>query len=152
MDQLQRKPRTPEGIALGARIKAARDDADLTQGQVAAVAGCSQQMIGDLERGKYQKSAYLVGIAAACGVSASWLATGRGDMHASDIPFTPTQRRAAIAFAQLPEFGQPKVLEFLEVWKKTPVEGTKPALVRRVTRFGSPPRGRKSGGRSGGGT
>jgi len=65
---------------LSQRIKAARSHANLTQSQLAEKVGIAQTAISQLESGKTQRSTYLFQVAAACGVSAAWLATGTGEM------------------------------------------------------------------------
>ena len=68
---------------LALRIKKARASAGLTQKALAEKAGVEQPVISQLETGKNLKSAFLATIASACGVSAIWLATGKGDMKPS---------------------------------------------------------------------
>ena len=65
---------------LALRIKKARLSAGLTQKALAEKAGVEQPVISQLETGKNLKSAFLATIAIACGVSAIWLATGKGEM------------------------------------------------------------------------
>ncbi|WP_236236587.1 XRE family transcriptional regulator [Pseudomonas faucium] len=65
---------------LSQRIKAARLHANLTQSQLAEKVGIAQTAISQLESGKTHRSTYLFQIAAACGVSASWLISGDGEM------------------------------------------------------------------------
>jgi transcriptional regulator with XRE-family HTH domain len=67
---------------LSERLKAARSYAELTQVQLAERSGTSQQVISAIERGKAETSGVLPQLAAACGVSALWLATEEGPMLA----------------------------------------------------------------------
>ena len=69
---------------LSGRMRLAREHARLTQAQLAKKTGISQPTISDLERGEQKKSAYTTQIAHACRVSPLWLATGRGDMDATE--------------------------------------------------------------------
>jgi len=62
------------------RIKIARKHAGLTQLQLAERAGLDQTSISNLERGKSQGSSFTAQIASVCGVSAIWLAGGKGEM------------------------------------------------------------------------
>jgi phage repressor protein C with HTH and peptisase S24 domain len=55
------------------RLKKARDDADLTQGELAKKAGVSQQAIGEIERGAVRTSKSIYKIAAALNVAANYL-------------------------------------------------------------------------------
>ena len=74
-----------EATTLAERMKLARAHARLTQVQLARKTGIKQPTISDLERGEQTKSAYTTQIAHACGVSPLWLATGRGDMGATEV-------------------------------------------------------------------
>lgn len=65
----------------GERLGQARKRAGLTQVQLARRAGVTQGVISHLERGNAHGSAYTHRIAAALGVSAMWLAEGRGSME-----------------------------------------------------------------------
>lgn len=62
------------------RLKAARRHAKLGQIALAEKVGINQTSISDLERGKSKGTAYTAQLAAACGVSAIWLAEGTGEM------------------------------------------------------------------------
>lgn len=62
------------------RLKAARRHAKLGQIALAEKVGINQTSISDLERGKSKGTAYTAQLAAACGVSAIWLADGTGEM------------------------------------------------------------------------
>lgn len=66
---------------LSERIKEARKYAGLTQSELAERVGIAQTAISQLESGKTQRSSYLVQIAAACKVNASWLSSGIGKMR-----------------------------------------------------------------------
>lgn len=60
------------------RLKEAREEANLTQEQLAEKVGCSQSLIGNLESGNQKSSARLPAIAQVLKVEAIWLAEGRG--------------------------------------------------------------------------
>lgn len=79
----------------GRRLVAARKHAGLTQKEVALKVGMSQGTLGEAEK-EGQGSSYTSQIAALCGVSAEWLATGKGDM-------TPRPRGMETALAVRPE-------------------------------------------------
>jgi transcriptional regulator with XRE-family HTH domain len=64
------------------RLKAARRHSKLGQIALAEKVGINQTSISDLERGKSKATAYTAQLAAACGVSAIWLAEGVGEMLA----------------------------------------------------------------------
>lgn len=67
----------------GERLREARKEAGLTQKELAAKTGIAQPTISEAERGDYGKSAYVAGLANACGVNALWLAEGRGPKRPS---------------------------------------------------------------------
>nr|WP_267964128.1 helix-turn-helix transcriptional regulator [Halomonas sp. MCCC 1A11057] len=71
-------------MTIGERVRRARKYAGLTQKQLAEAVGIRQPTLSDLEKGDSRSSAYLVQIARACKVNADWLATGRGEMEASN--------------------------------------------------------------------
>lgn len=58
------------------RIKLAREDAGLTQVDLAKACGISQANISELERGEVGRTSYLPEIARDCGISTDWLAFG----------------------------------------------------------------------------
>lgn len=70
---------------LSERIKLARTHKGLTQKELAERVGIAQTAISQLESGKTLRSTYLYQIAAACGVSGAWLATGIGNMSHDPI-------------------------------------------------------------------
>ncbi|WP_158594547.1 LexA family protein [Ralstonia pseudosolanacearum] len=72
----------------GERLREARKDAKLTQPQLAQKAGIAQSTISDAERGVHSGSVHVAALAAACGVSALWLAEERGPKYP-----TPTGAR-----------------------------------------------------------
>lgn len=65
------------------RVRQARKHAKLTQKQLAALAGVSQQAIQKLERGRSHTSSALGAIAVACNVSTAWLVHETGEMLVS---------------------------------------------------------------------
>lgn len=72
------------GMEYKDRLRAARQHANLTQGQLAEAIGITQTSISDLERGKSKGTTFSARIAKACGVSALWLEDGLGEMLGSD--------------------------------------------------------------------
>lgn len=71
-------------MALGKRVKEARDAAGLTQAQLADRVGISQSAIHLLESRDSQSSKFLVELSKALGVSAEWLR--EGGMAVADMP------------------------------------------------------------------
>lgn len=71
-------------MALGKRVKEARDAAGLTQAQLADRVGISQSAIHLLESRDSQSSKFLVELSKALGVSAEWLR--EGGMTVADMP------------------------------------------------------------------
>lgn len=79
----------------GQRIKAARKKARLTQEQLAQAIGISQGSLSEMEN-KGMSSTYTVQIAQACGVDATWLATGQGGIAGQLQNVTPVELRAKV--------------------------------------------------------
>lgn len=102
-----------EATTLSERMKLARAHARLTQAQLAKKTGISQPTISDLERGEQTKSAYTTQIAHACRVSPLWLATGRGDMDATEeeeMPLSDDETRLLAILRSLPPTMQEQIL------------------------------------------
>lgn len=70
------------GMSIGTRIKEARIEKDLTQKQLAAKVGIKQPTLSELERGDSAGTTMVASFAAALGVNALWLETGKGEKHA----------------------------------------------------------------------
>jgi phage repressor protein C with HTH and peptisase S24 domain len=73
-------PSDNTGMSIGNRMKQARKAAKMTQIELARKSGLNQSTISDLEVGKSQGTTYIATLAAALGVSALWLETGKGTM------------------------------------------------------------------------
>ncbi|AWL03381.1 peptidase S24 [Massilia oculi] len=74
------------GMSIGTRVKQARKAAKLTQIELAKKSNLKQSSISDLEVGKSQGTTNLASLAAALGVSALWLETGKGPMSPEQPP------------------------------------------------------------------
>lgn len=72
---------------LAERLRWARDQRGLTQGQLAKRAGVSQGTIGNAESGIRDRPRELLKIARALQTSPDWLESGRGDWQAEDVNF-----------------------------------------------------------------
>lgn len=70
-------------MSIGSRIREARRAAKLTQKELAQKVGMTQGALSALETGDSQSSTLLPSMAAALGVSALWLETGKGQMALS---------------------------------------------------------------------
>lgn len=68
------------GMSIGSRIREARRAAKLTQKALAERVGMKQASLSELETGESQGTTMIASFAAALGVSALWLETGRGSM------------------------------------------------------------------------
>lgn len=88
---------------LADRLKIARAHAGLSQAGLAAKAGVKQPVISQLETGKSAGSSFVVSIANACGISAEWLAEGRGGMLPETSGFDANVE-AALAPAKFYEY------------------------------------------------
>lgn len=69
----------------GARLRSAREAAGLSQQQLADKCGVGQGSISKIERGDQDKSVHTPELADALGVTARWLATGRGPRLLTDL-------------------------------------------------------------------
>lgn len=70
------------GMSIGSRVKEARLAAKMTQATLAKKVGISQGALSGLEIGDSQGTTLLASMAAALGVSALWLETGKGPREA----------------------------------------------------------------------
>jgi phage repressor protein C with HTH and peptisase S24 domain len=75
---------------LAERLAFARERMGLTQGVLAKMAGVSQGTIGNLEAGLRNSTRSILEIAAALGVDATWLSTGKGEMGGPADPAAPS--------------------------------------------------------------
>lgn len=76
---------TDEHMSTGERVKLARKECGISQSELGRRTGLTQPTISDLERGRNASSTELIAIAAALGVNAVWLSTGKGSRHAPDL-------------------------------------------------------------------
>lgn len=85
-------PREAMPMTVGARIVQARKNKGLTRPQLAEAAGVPYPTLAGLENGDQKTSTALPAIAAVCGVSALWLATGKGSKGAEAAPASQPER------------------------------------------------------------
>lgn len=90
-------------------MKQARKAAKMTQVELAKRSGLNQSTISDLEVGKSQGTTYIATLAAALGVSALWLESGKGAMtaegqaqHPAALPFDENVSPAPIGLRPIP--------------------------------------------------
>jgi phage repressor protein C with HTH and peptisase S24 domain len=81
------------GMSIGSRIKEARRAAKLTQKALAQKVGMTQGTLSELETGESKSSTLLPSLAAALGVNALWLETGKGPMTQEAAANTATDIR-----------------------------------------------------------
>ena len=74
------------GMSIGSRIREARKRAKLTQGELASKVGLKQGSISELETGESTGTTLIASFAAALGVNALWLETGKGLPNPSPLP------------------------------------------------------------------
>jgi transcriptional regulator with XRE-family HTH domain len=84
----------------GARLYAARKHAKLTQTAIAKLVGMSQSGYAEAETTGLT-STYTAQLAAACGISAQWLATGEGSMLSDGANPKPEMEQLAAALGVL---------------------------------------------------
>jgi transcriptional regulator with XRE-family HTH domain len=71
-------------MSIGSRIREARRAAKLTQKELAQKVGMAQASLSELETGESQSTTMVGSFAAALGVNALWLETGKGAMVSAD--------------------------------------------------------------------
>ncbi len=89
----------------GKRLRAARKHAGLTQVEAAEKVGTTQSTISSAERGAYS-SRETVKYAIVYGVSATWLATGEGEMLAHSVHDTAPQPYLRSHVKEVPALGR----------------------------------------------
>jgi transcriptional regulator with XRE-family HTH domain len=94
-------------MSIGERVRIARKEAGLTQAELSVKAGIKQPTLSELERGDSRSSTSLPSIAAALGVNAFWLETGRGskkpgvDLPSGDSSFAQEVSELIAIYGQL---------------------------------------------------
>jgi phage repressor protein C with HTH and peptisase S24 domain len=83
--------------SLAERLKEARQDAQLSQSELARRAGVSQSTINNIESRRNNGSKYLFAIADALGLNPGWLADGVGPKHPSDTALEETEEEYDLA-------------------------------------------------------
>ena len=68
------------------RLRKARIEKNISQVELGRLTGASQSKIAALESGRNKKPTNIIELSEILGVSAYWLETGKGDMHASIPP------------------------------------------------------------------
>ena len=81
-------------MTVGSRIVEAREAKGWKRPKLAEEAGVPYPTLAGLENGDQQTSSWIPAIAAATGVNALWLASGKGSMHepATSVPFSQSER------------------------------------------------------------
>lgn len=67
-------------MSIGQRIKLARTEKGMSQMKLRSLTGIGQSTLSDLENNLQEGTTYAASLAAALGVSALWLAEGKGSM------------------------------------------------------------------------
>lgn len=93
-------------MSIGSRIREARKQAKLTQGQLASRVGIKQATVSELETGESAGTTLLATFASVLGVNALWLETGKGlQRQPADAAQTASQRQAHMILAFEDESG-----------------------------------------------
>lgn len=93
------------GMTIGQRIRAARKEAGMTQGELAAKVGIKQPTLSELESGDSAGSTYLPAIAAALGLNALWLQTEKGPKYPIQS-ITPREMLLITAYREATDEGK----------------------------------------------
>ncbi len=72
-------------MTIAERLKHAREKRDLTQQQLAKIAGVTQSTIANIENGIRQKPRAIISIAKALAVDPGWLESGKGQAYPSNV-------------------------------------------------------------------
>lgn len=93
------------GMSIGERIRKTREEIDKTQEWLCEKVGFKQPTLSQLENGDSAGSKYLPAIAAALGVNAYWLQTGRGSKHPIQS-ISPKELQLVIAYREATDEGK----------------------------------------------
>lgn len=111
------------GMSIGTRIRDARKQANLTQGQLAARIGIKQSTISELETGESTGTTLIASFAKELGVSALWLETGKGDPYPQHSQVA-ARREARMVLAYEDEE------ELLDLYRRSDERGKSEILAR----------------------
>lgn len=93
------------GMTIGQRIREVRLEIPMTQIELADKVGIKQPTLSELENGDSAGSKYLPAIAAALGVNAYWLQTGRGIKYPIQT-ISPKELQLVMAYREATEEGK----------------------------------------------
>lgn len=102
----------------GQRLEAARIYAGISQATLAELAQTSQANISKIETGNARGSEFTAQFADACGVSALWLATGKGDMVLQYPIKKEKINKALVMMEEMPEYALDEAIKSLTSIKK----------------------------------
>lgn len=122
------------GMSIGTRIRDARKQANLTQGQLAARVGVKQSTISELETGESAGTTLIASFAKELGVPALWLETGKGEpypQHAQKPPEARREARMVLAYEDEEEL--------LDLYRRSDPRGKFEILARARREGRSPP-------------
>lgn len=126
---------------VGMRLKRARKLRGLSQVQLAKLAKVGQSSISEVETGesKSHQGVNLVAVASALKISASWLATGKGQMDSLDDPLSPEAIKVAKDWMRLAPEVQKTVAAMIREMVKTSAAEQAPASDEKVAAaYGQP--------------
>jgi len=86
-------------MSIGTRIREARKSVKMTQAQLAKKSGIVQSTLSELETGASDGTSFVASIAAALGVNALWLQTGKGLADPDGGAITEEVRQAEMILA-----------------------------------------------------
>lgn len=102
---------------LAKRLKAKREDAHLSQAELAKLAGLkNQSIIAMLETGERKTSSHVPKIAKALGVEALWLSSGIGpEKVCKTVQLSEQAMKIALAVNEMPQEYQDALLHLIQV-------------------------------------
>lgn len=110
-------------MLIGQRVREARTAAGMTQPVLAALVGMSQAAISELETGASTTTGYTARLAAALGVVALWIETGRGPRRAVSADSADDSANLALivaAYRDSTKAGKAKILDASTSAEKLP--------------------------------
>lgn len=126
---------------VGLRLKRARKLRGLSQVQLAKAAGVGQSSVSEVETGesKSPRGTNLVTLAQILKISPHWLATGKGQMDATDDPLSPEAIKVGRDWMRLAPEVQKTVAAMIREMVKTSAAEQAPAPDEKVAAaYGQP--------------
>ncbi len=116
---------------LSGRLLSARLERNWSQSKLAREAGINQSIIALLENGDRKSTTYLPEIAYALGVSAIWLARGRGIRYNQFFDASEDAKKIATAFDAFNQLQKEAVISLFKAFGPLDIGDKKPSLTQK---------------------